>query len=86
MTQRPIKIPQPKALEGDRVRVQNYRRNGRGKNYRPGSGEWELGTVVRVQYNVTSRKKGYWHYDVVLERETPGGKIRLYVGDGGISL
>lgn len=86
-----IKLPQPKALPGDRVRVLNYRIKGRDA--------WEYGEVIYSRLGLSAShdfKQTYmrWAYDVRLERKSRSNMhygqergmnvLRLVVNDDGI--
>lgn len=71
-----IQIPQPKALPGEDVSVENYR-------MRPPL--WEHGQCHRADFIISRPGAGRWQYTVILNRESPSGRdMRLYVGDARI--
>lgn len=86
-----IKLPQPKALPGEIVRVLNYRIKGREA--------WEYGRVLYARLGISAShdyKQQYirWAYDVLLERKSKSNMVygqergmnpvRLVVNDEGI--
>jgi hypothetical protein len=82
-------IPQPQVGLDERCYVQNYR---------TADERWETGVVKEAEFKLSRTREdgGWWHYTVVLDRQTPvrtdwlgrregGRSLVLYVSDAGIA-
>jgi len=83
-----IKIKAPKARFGDKVLALNYRRNGKGENWKINGGVWEEAIVNGIEYKVWRERnisKGIWYYDLFLVRRNNQGRlIRLELQENNI--